>query len=174
MQIQELSGSSCMEMRHEQVLQFLKQHDLGVLCTTCEDGTPQGAIVEILPTDKMELIFATHKESRKYKNLSRQKTIAFVVGSYEEISVQFEGICEEIAHDAEEYALYAQHLASKMRSNYFPVVDENDFALFRATPTWIRYSDVGQKPWDVAEMDFLLPEESEKKDRKYIFPFSFS
>lgn len=175
MEVEMISQVSANKMRHTQIFQFLKQHDLGVLSTITQNNIPQSAIVEITPTNFLEIIFATHRESRKHKNLLHNNILSFVVGSYEDISVQFEGFCEEIKNTSEIYQMYAKSLASKMRDNYFPVLDEEDFILYKAIPTWIRYSDVAQKPWDVFEIEFKNKnKERESEKHEYMFPFSFS
>lgn len=167
-------GQLSEKTRHDQILQFIKQHDLGVLCSRTQNGEVQGAIVEILPTHNLELVFATHLESRKCKNIRHNKNIAFVIGSYEEVSIQFEGICTEVERNSNEYHLYAKQLASKLRDNYFPLANEEEFVVFRARPMWIRYSDVAQKPWDIAEIDFPLKKQMEEEKNKYHFRFSLS
>ena len=54
--------------------------------------------------DDLELIFDTFTSSRKYKNLQKNNNVSFVIGWDDNITVQYEGIAQEVkGEEAEKY-----------------------------------------------------------------------
>src|SRR5271169_1841256 len=87
-------------MNLEELFKFLDGEGLGVLATVTEDGTPQAALMGVVVTPELELIFDTVKSSRKYPNLKHSSRVAFVFGCSSEVTVQYEGIAEELAGES--------------------------------------------------------------------------
>ena len=53
---------------------------LGVLATVALDGSPEAALMGVVTTPELELIFDTVKSSRKYPNLKNNPRVAWVIG----------------------------------------------------------------------------------------------
>lgn len=68
-----------------EVFQFMNGESLALVATVAENGQPEAA-----------LIFDTVNSSRKYPNLKRNPRVAWVVGCTTEVTVQYEGIAEEL------------------------------------------------------------------------------
>ena len=125
-------------MNVQEVFEFMNNQRLAVLATVTDSGRPQAALLGIAVTPQLEIIFDTVKSSRKYPNLKKNPHVAWVVGCTTEVSVQYEGLAEELA--GEELAKY-----KKIYFAAFPngPVRENwpGITYFVVRPTWLRYCD---------------------------------
>lgn len=130
---------------------FIKRHKLAVLSTVNTDDKPQSAVLEFGETEELELIFDTFASARKYKNLQTNTFVSLVIGWDENITVQYEGIAEEIK--GEKAKKYQQAFWSKN-----PDAERwkllGGMTYFKVTPTWIRYSDLNKDPWELFEITF--------------------
>jgi pyridoxine/pyridoxamine 5'-phosphate oxidase len=136
---------------------FLDEHRLAVVSTCDARGKPQSALIYVVPTEDLELIFYTLQTARKCENLQRDGRVSFVIGwpqehdrTADQNSVQYEGIAEEQLGAARD----------KAKKRYLAGLPENSgmanwpgLTFFRVRPAWIRYSSYG-KPWRVEEMKF--------------------
>lgn len=120
------------------LLNYLKRHMLAVVSTISSDGQPQSALVGIVVTDQMEIIFDSLAATRKVKNLRQQPLVSLVIGWENETTVQYEGIADE--PQSEEL--------KKLKEVYFSVYPEGrareslkDITYVRVRPKWIRHSD---------------------------------
>ena len=91
-------------MNVEEVFQFMNSERLAVLATVGEEAKPEAALMGFAVTPELEIIFDTVKSSRKYPNLKKNPRVAWVIGCTTEITVQYEGIAEEL--EGEELAKY--------------------------------------------------------------------
>ena len=130
------------------ILDFIKNHKIAVI-STVGDNKPESAVLEFGETNDLELIFDTFITSRKYKNLQKNKNVSFVIGWDEDITVQYEGIAEELT--GESGAKYKQaYWAKNPKAKRWE--SNKEITYFKVTPRWIRYSDLNQDPWDVFEI----------------------
>jgi|SRR5580704_5276474 pyridoxine/pyridoxamine 5'-phosphate oxidase len=125
-------------MTRSDLLNFLRQHRLGVLATVSESGAPESAVVGIAITDNLELVFDTLDNTRKCHNLRRNRNISFVIGWDKEITVQYEGIADEPQGDE----------LNRVKQVYFTAYPDGPqreswagITYFRVRPKWVRYSD---------------------------------
>ena len=133
------------------ILNFIKKNDLAVLSTVSQENTSESAVLEFGETDDFEIIFDCFSYAKKYKNLKQNKNVSLVIGWDENITVQYEGLAEEV--DGEEKRKYqkiywgknpkAERWASKEGMTYFKV-----------KPIWIRYSNLNKNPWETLELSF--------------------
>jgi general stress protein 26 len=126
---------------------FLQKNRLGVLSTVSQEGDPQSAVVAIVVTDGLDVLFDTVKDSRKWRNLQADPRISFVVGWENERTVQYEGVAEEPKGEELEW----------VQKIYFGVYPDGVSRLkwpgityFRVRPKWIRYSDFNS-PGEIVE-----------------------
>jgi len=133
------------------LLAFMRAHRLAVQSSVSAGSRPQAAVVGIAVTDEFEIVFDTVASSRKAKNLQRNTKIALVIGGLvegEEKTVQFEGIVD--APSGEEL--------ERLKTVYYSVYPDGPSRLswpgliyLRVRPVWIRYSDYGADPPEIAE-----------------------
>jgi general stress protein 26 len=109
-----------------------------VLATAGENGQPEAALMGFAVTPGLEIIFDTVKSSRKYPNLKKNPKVAFVIGCTTEVTVQYEGIAEEL--EGAELAKY--------QGDYFAKFPDGTARMswpgityFVVRPKWVRYCD---------------------------------
>lgn len=142
-------------MTREELLDFLREHHLGVQSSVTPEGRPQAAVVGFVVTDALELFFDTSVAARKVGNLRRNPRIAFVIGGFrdgDERTVQYEGIADEPeGEDLERLqALYFERFPDGKERAESP-----ETCFFRARPVWIRYGDYGRWPFQIVEFEDL-------------------
>lgn len=132
------------------ILNFLKNQPLAVI-STVDGNKPESAVLEFGQNDNLELIFDTFTSSRKYKNLQNNKQVSFVIGWDENITVQYEGLAEELT--GKDIKLY-QELYWEKNKDAKRWEKREGITYFKVVPTWIRYSNLNKDPWDVFEITF--------------------
>jgi pyridoxine/pyridoxamine 5'-phosphate oxidase len=136
-------------MDKNELLNFIKKHDLMMLSTVNTDGKPQAAVVEFGELDNLSLIFDTLTSSRKHNNLQHFNEVAVVIGWDDNITVQIEGSAHELNGPELEQAKRA-YFAKNSRARKWE--NRDNIAYFLIRPSWIRYSDLNQNPWYVKEI----------------------
>ncbi len=132
------------------VLELLRKTKLAVISTVGEDA-PESAVLEFAETEDLELIFDTLSSSRKYRNLQKNHNASFVIGWDDNLTVQYEGIVQELL--SEELERYKQiYFKKNPKAKRWEHVE--GIRYFKVTPRWIRYSDLNQHPWDIKEIKF--------------------
>lgn len=135
----------------EFIYEFIHKNQIGVLATIDKSGKPQAAVVEFGDTPELEIVFDTLISYRKYKNLQKNRHVAFAIGFDDKETVQYEGVAEEVKGELKE----------KYKRIYFEKVpdaakwDTNpEIRYFVIKPKWIRYADYSGKPYKVIELKF--------------------
>ncbi|MGY3695949.1 pyridoxine/pyridoxamine 5'-phosphate oxidase [Bradyrhizobium sp. USDA 3240] len=135
-------------MTRAELLAFLRMHRLAVV-STVHDGAPQAAVIGIAVSDGLEIIFDTLTTSRKYQNLRADPRAALVVGWDAEQTAQLEGVAD-FPTGAELAACKQVYFAA------WPDGPEREawpnIGYVRVRPTWVRFSDFGEAPARVEEM----------------------
>lgn len=137
-------------MKLEDIWVFVRQHDLMMLATVTAEGKPEASVVEFGETDDFTIIIDTLMSSRKYENLQENPEVAMVIGWDDSITVQLEGRAEELSGRALEQAQQA-YFAKNPRAKKW--ANRPEVAYFTIKPSWLRYSDLNQNPWQVEELD---------------------
>ncbi len=135
----------------ELILDFIKNEKLAVISTVGIDNKPESAVIGFGQSDKLELVFDTYNTSRKYKNLMTNKNVSFVIGWDEAITVQYEGIAEEL--EGEEKKRF-QMLRWEKDPKSERWATREGITYFKVIPKWIRISDLKRNPWDINEVSF--------------------
>ena len=139
-----------MDRRKEIILNFLKSQLLGVIATVDKNNKPESALVGFSETDELEIIFGTFNDTRKFANLQQNPHVAFTI-SGPKITVQYEGVAKMAEVDEiEKYR--AIHLTKNPRAQKVSHHVKQQF--FKVTPSWIRYTDISQKPPVIWEITF--------------------
>jgi len=138
-------------MNVEEVFQFMNGERLAVLATVDKHGRPEAALMGFAVTPELEIIFDTVKTSRKYPNLKHNARVAWVIGCTTEVTVQYEGVAEELA--GEELA--------KHKKTYFAAFPDGPareswpgITYFVVRPKWVRYCDYDPKKRRIEEKEF--------------------
>lgn len=138
-------------MNVDEVFQFMNQASLAVLATVAENGQPEAALMGFAVTPELEIIFDTVKSSRKYPNLKKNPRVAGVIGCTTEVTVQYEGIAEELV--GEQLAKYKRPYFAK-----FPDGPAREswpgITYFVVRPKWVRYCDYNPPTRRIEEMKF--------------------
>lgn len=143
---------------YSDAIDFLRAHHLAVVSTVSKSGAPQCATVffhigDVESASRFHIYFVTRRHTRKFANLTANPSVAMVLGTdLEPHSVQIEGSVELIeTGDAIQQLtdmgnrlltdpqLGMLYVGAFFPQNPFGKIEGSDFAVFRVTPTWIRY-----------------------------------
>jgi uncharacterized pyridoxamine 5'-phosphate oxidase family protein len=118
---------------------------LAVFSTVSEAGKPESATMYYLCDESLNIFFVTRYESRKYKNLMKNPSMAFVLTSeLPPKTVQVEGTAAEVI-DPQEQVTYFDKLIAKANEGLalLPVeqIPAGEMVFMKMTPTWIRYGN---------------------------------
>ncbi len=138
-------------MTKERLFAFIDTQRYAVLSTVKPNGTPEAALVGIAVTPDLEIVFDTVKTSRKYASLMANPAAAFVVGCTGDATLQYEGTAREPAADelARYKAVYFAKFPDGPSREAWPGI-----CYFVLKPSWIRFSDYGETPALIEEMNF--------------------
>lgn len=129
--------------------EFVTTQKFAVVATLW-NGEPQAATVAFSSRNEFEIIFGTYYTTRKYRNLSKNPKIAVVIGWDESVTVQIEGIAEELDGDLLKECKRI-HVLKNPGSEAYANMESNRY--FKVTPHWIRYTDISTFPEFVAEVE---------------------
>ena len=137
-------------MQLDEVYRFIDGEKLAVLATVGENGAPEAALMGVAATPVLELIFDTVKSSRKYPNLKKNPRVAWVIGCTTEVTVQYEGVAEELAGEE----------LTKYKKTYFAKFTDGPereswpgITYFVVRPKWVRYCDYNPKARRIEERE---------------------
>ena len=133
------------------VLNFIKNCKLAVLSTVSVENKSESAVLEFGQTDELEIVFDCFESAKKYRNLQTNPNVSVVVGWDDNITVQYEGVAKEVFD--EEKKKY-QELYWQKNPDARRWADREGIKYFKIVPTWIRYSDLNEKPWKIIELEF--------------------
>jgi hypothetical protein len=143
-------------MTRADLVEFLRQHRLAVQSSVSQGGSPQAAVVGIVVSDELEIVFDTLAGSRKATNLRRDPRVALVVGwSFDDArTAQIEGVADEPRGVELERikALYFEGFPDGIER-----ARTAEIAYFRVRPTWARLSDFRSEPPVIDELDVDTP-----------------
>ncbi|HUN62193.1 MAG TPA: pyridoxamine 5'-phosphate oxidase family protein [Candidatus Sulfotelmatobacter sp.] len=138
-------------MNVDEVYQFMNGQRLAVLATVGEEMRPEAALMGFAVTPQLEIIFDTVKTSRKYPNLKKNPRVAWVIGCTTEVTLQYEGVAEELA--GEDLAKY--------KKTYFSAFPDGPareswpgITYFVVRPKWVRYCDYDPARRRIEEREF--------------------
>ncbi len=115
---------------------------LGVISTASIDGKPESAVVYFSSDDNLNIYFTTRSDNRKYKNISANPRVSFVIFSENPPeTIQIEGIATAITDPDEQAALFSETVARAAKNNAVPPIDkisESEIMFIRIAATWAR------------------------------------
>ena len=125
------------------ILEFLRTQPMATISTITPGSLqPESALIAFTQTDKLEIIFETFINTRKWDNLRQNPHISLVIGwdTKRHLTVQYEGAATPAEND-EQTEAYIQTFLAKDTPCTEKFLRDNRVRLFKVKPTWIRYSD---------------------------------
>ena len=129
----------------------MKEEKLMVISTLNGNGLPESALVGFSQTDKLEIIFGTFNEIRKYSNLMVNKNVSLVIGLDlgKKMTIQYEGVAQEVNGKKLEQCKKI-HISKLDNEEY---VNSPRERIFKINPKWIRYSNSSKDPEEIFEIE---------------------
>ncbi|MBI2617582.1 pyridoxamine 5'-phosphate oxidase family protein [Candidatus Gottesmanbacteria bacterium] len=132
------------------ILEYLKnkKQKFCTLATATADGRPHASMLKYAIMEDGTLILATHKNTKKWYDLTENGHVALVIGtSFEELNVQIHGnatIADENGKkQIEAYTATHPYLGE--------IKDNPDVVFIIIQPTWIRTTDFSKQPPEKTE-----------------------
>jgi len=132
----------------KKILKCMASQRHAVIASNCLDRAPESATVGFAEKPNLELVFGTWTSTRKYQNIEHDNRVSFVIGFESGVLVQYEGTAHQIEHTEADVELYLIKKPSARKH-----MNDADQVWFRVKPTWIRYSDFGQEPHEIFEVN---------------------
>ncbi len=138
-----------MNIKGQQVLDFLNTNRVGVLSVLLKDGSPHGATVHFShKNNPTEFFFLTDRNYKKCEALLEGKSsrASFVLGFSEEDmkTLQLDGTIRVVSNAEELAALKKIHFQKIPTAQEYE--NDPDSIFLEFVPTWWQYSDYNTKP----------------------------
>lgn len=145
-------------IRRNELLELMRRYPLVTAATISPDGAPQAAILGVAVSDRLELVFDTVDNSRKFRNVRHEGRIAVVFGvaggyksgSHDERTVQYEGIAD--VPDGEELERVRDTIYFKQFPDGRERMKWPHIVHVRVRPVWMRYSNYNENPPEIVEL----------------------
>lgn len=126
-------------------LAFLKGNRAGVIATVSAEGKPHASVVYYVTDDNFNIYFITKIDSRKYRSIKANPSIAFTVGQLDTPrTLQIEGVAVEMLgeEDKKAHVPDIMDMLSKNNPSYLPIAKmDSEVVLMWVEPKWIRWAD---------------------------------
>ena len=134
------------ELKRDEALSFLVNHDAGVLATVSRDGQPGARMVYYTCDDSFNVYFLTLKNTRKVADLAANGRAAFVVAEMDAPkTIQIEGDVADLTETATLDPLLSDfvHRLTSHEPYGIPLshLDASEIRFYKMTPTWVRWGD---------------------------------
>jgi len=130
--------------------QFLKSNRLAALATiSSQENTPQASLIYYLTDENFHIYIVTSKESRKFKNITKNNKVALVVGQeMDPVVIQLEGTVEMVEDKSKIHELSSRYLEVANKNtktlNWPPVMKlsvGDGYVIVEVTITHFKFSD---------------------------------
>jgi uncharacterized pyridoxamine 5'-phosphate oxidase family protein len=137
-------------MKNSQVFDFLSTHMTCVLARTNLGQGVSAATVGFSVDEELQFVIATNRTTRKYEDIRKNPNCAIVVGFEMPITVQLEGVAQEVSAD---------ELGDRLETHFNKVpaarrLAGDDQAYFLIKPTWLRYRNLTDETQTFETKDF--------------------
>ena len=123
------------------MIKFMDERFFCVISTVGADARPESAFVAYVSNDAHEIMIGTSNLSRKFKNLTQNKSVAIVIADLTG-EVQYEGQVELLTTQAYEALLHEGKV--KKLSGFDKYRNDPTQVYLKITPTWIRFTVHGE------------------------------
>ena len=125
-------------------LQSINQYT-GVIGTVSENITPETSTMYYIQDNDLNIYFVTRSGSRKYKNITKNQHVSFVVSSeHPPKTVQLEGSASEVTDPNEQIDYFHKLTAKIAESSAIPPVEQmvaGEMVFMKITIIWARLGD---------------------------------
>lgn len=131
---------------------YLKKMEpkLCILSTVDLNGKPQSAVMAYAVQKDLTIILSTHDDSRKWKNIGKNPSVALVFGwDFSGNNIQYEGIAEQITNNDEIEDIYYSANPKLIQFR-----DQIGTVYMRIRPTWVRLTDFSIRPPKIQEKSY--------------------
>ncbi len=127
----------------------------GALATVSSRGVPHVATVYCVVNEALQIAFVTRVESRKFKNISHNNTVALAFWDEETMStIQLTGKAKRVENLAQEQELFYQLVTLRFKDRKAPTPPmqlyekgaSEELAIFLVTPRELTYANFEMKP----------------------------
>ena len=136
------------------IREFLRERSSGVLASADAAGNPHAAVVYFVPEDGYTILFATKRETQKYKNIEANNNVAFAI--YDEvlqIAIQIMGHVEVVQEESLRESVLSSMVekSASISGRETPPPDKlssGDYAILRLFPLVIKMSIFARSDYD--------------------------
>ncbi|HMI60027.1 MAG TPA: pyridoxamine 5'-phosphate oxidase family protein [Puia sp.] len=132
------------------IYETMRKFHLAAVASTSDDHQPETAVVGIVVTADLEVVFDTVRSSRKYRNLMVHPKVALVIWK-NEMTVQYEGEVRELEGPEDDH--YREVYYSVFPDGRERTAKWEGLTHFVIRPRWIRYSNF-EEPVRIEELRF--------------------
>ncbi len=137
-------------MKDQKLYDFIKSEKYAVVSSSNSASQPESALVAFSENEKLEIILATNKDSRKVKNILLNPNVSVVIGLGGDhlTTIQLEGTARIVnLEDAGEYAKnhYEKHPILLQHK------DDPGECFVVINPVWVRYTNYSTLPVEIFE-----------------------
>lgn len=129
------------EATKEALITFMEARSFCVISTVGADARPEAAFVGFSSNGNLEVIIGTSSKSRKFRNISQNKSVAIVIADMTG-EAQYEGEVEVVTPEA--YGTLMEEGRFKKLSGYDKYRNDPTQVYLRIRPTWIRFIAHGE------------------------------
>lgn len=134
---------------HKQIFLFLQgeKGNLASISTISPDSKPHSASVYFTMDKDLNIYFSTRMNSRKYKNLLNNPSIAFLISSlHPQVTLQLEGTASLVTNSDEQRMFFSEILNIATVQHDVPPIAQmmtSEIAIMKITPAWARLGNFG-------------------------------
>ena len=130
--------------------EFLKNNRLASLATiSSEENAPQASLIYYIASENFHIYIVTAKDSRKFKNITKNNKVALVVGQeMDPLVLQLEGTTEIVEDESKIHDLSSRYLeianSNTKTPNWPPVMRlsvSEGYVFVKITVTHFKFSD---------------------------------
>lgn len=131
------------------IFEFFKEQKYAVVSTLSGSGSPQAALVGISRYPDFKMVLGTQAKTRKFQNIQQHDRVAVVVGlGQSHQTIQLEGQARILEGEERQHYMEEHFLQQPWSRSYADDPGQNYILI---EPTWLRYTDIDQKPELIVE-----------------------
>ncbi len=124
----------------------MQKSRLGVVSTVNEENKPESAFVYYTFDEDLNIYFATREQSRKFKNIMRNKSAAFVMATENPPqTLQLEGEASVHRELEDQRELFTELVALASSKHFSSPIAQQDHSgglqFVKISPSWIRFGN---------------------------------
>lgn len=142
------------------ILSFLNSEFIMQIATATLKGKPQVNVMLFAVDKDLHFYFATHKSSRKAKNLKQNNQVSITVWKHKKMMVQVDARVKPLTKEADiNHALDLLADKATMDEEFWPPllqIEGNDYIIYKAKPSKMTMLDLSQPTIHKATSPFTV------------------